>query len=103
MTYLWAAIATTSGVTYLLRALPLVFMRQQITSIWVQSFLFYVPWAVLTAMTIPAIFFATPSLLSATVALAVAVGLAVARQSLLVVALGAAGSVWLIETVLPLV
>lgn len=97
MSYLALAILTTSGVTYLLRAIPLVAMRKQIDSRWIRSFLYYVPWAVLTAMTIPAIFFATKSYLSATVGLIVSVGLALANRSLFTVVLGAATLVWLVE------
>ncbi|MDO5726391.1 MAG: AzlD domain-containing protein [Bowdeniella nasicola] len=90
-------IAVTASVTYALRAIPLVAMRRQIKSLWWQSFLFYVPWAVLTAMTIPAIFFATNSWISATAGLVVALGLAIAKRSLFTVALGAAIAVWLVE------
>ncbi|SDZ73751.1 Branched-chain amino acid transport protein [Bowdeniella nasicola] len=100
MSYLALAIAVTGGVTYLLRATPLVLMRKQIDSAWIRSFLFYVPWAVLTAMTIPAIFFATQSPLSASLGLIVAVSLALARRSLITVALGAAAAVWLVELVI---
>ncbi|WP_250505123.1 AzlD domain-containing protein [Bowdeniella massiliensis] len=100
MSYLALAIAVTGGVTYLLRATPLVLMRKQIDSAWIRSFLFYVPWAVLTAMTIPAIFFATQSPLSASLGLVVAVSLALARRSLITVALGAAVAVWLVELVI---
>ncbi|OKL54416.1 branched-chain amino acid transporter [Bowdeniella nasicola] len=97
MSYLALAILTTSGVTYLLRAIPLVAMRKQIDSRWIRSFLYYVPWAVLTAMTIPAVFFATKSYVSATVGLIVAVGLAFMNRSLFTVVLGAATLVWLVE------
>ncbi len=100
MSYLALAIAVTGGVTYLLRATPLVLMRKQIDSAWIRSFVYYVPWAVLTAMTIPAIFFATQSPLSASLGLVVAVSLALARRSLITVALGAAAAVWLVELVI---
>lgn len=100
MSYLALAIAVTGGVTYVLRATPLVLMRKQIDSAWIRSFLYYVPWAVLTAMTIPAIFFATQSPLSASLGLVVAVSLALARRSLITVALGAAAAVWLVELVI---
>lgn len=90
-------IVVTAAVTYGLRAIPLVAMRRQIESAWVQSFLFYVPWAVLTAMTIPAIFFATNSLRSAIAGLVVALVLAIAKRSLFTVALGAGVAVWLVE------
>ena len=39
-------------VTYLVRMLPLAFFRKKIRSRFVRSFLYYVPYAVLTAMTV---------------------------------------------------
>ncbi|MDO5701388.1 MAG: AzlD domain-containing protein [Bowdeniella nasicola] len=100
MSYLALALVTTALVTYLLRVIPLVAFRRRLESTWVRSFLFYVPWAVLTAMTIPAIFFATTSPLSGAVGLIAALGLALARRSLLTVALGAGLAVWLAELAL---
>ena len=46
-------------VTYLIRMLPLTFFQKEIKSPFIKSFLFYVPYAVLGAMTFPAIFTAT--------------------------------------------
>ena len=43
-------------VTYLIRMLPLTFFQKEIRSPFIKSFLFYVPYAVLGAMTFPAIF-----------------------------------------------
>jgi len=57
--YLAAAIATMAVVTYIPRVLPLVLVRGRIQSTFVRSFLYYVPYAVLSGMTIPAIFSAT--------------------------------------------
>ena len=59
--------------TYLIRMLPLTIFKKQITNRFVRSFLFYVPYACLTAMTIPAIFYATSSVASAAIGLAAAV------------------------------
>lgn len=100
---LWLAIAVLAGVTYALRAIPLVALRKRITNPWLLSFLYYVPCAVLTAMTIPAIIFATANPVSGMVALVVAVLLALRGADLLVVALGAAGSVLVVEALLTLV
>ena len=100
---LWLAIAVLAGVTYALRAIPLVALRKRITNPWPLSFLYYVPCAVLTAMTIPAIIFATANPVSGMVALVVAVLLALRGADLLVVALGAAGSVLVVEALLTLV
>ena len=100
---LWLAIAVLAGVTYALRAIPLVALRKRITNPWLLSFLYYVPYAVLTAMTIPAIIFATANPVSGVVALVVAVLIALRGADLLVVALGAAGSVLVVEALLALV
>ena len=42
-----------AGVTYLIRMLPLTIFRKEIKSTFIKSFLHYVPFAVLGAMTIP--------------------------------------------------
>ena len=51
-----------AGVTYLIRMLPLAAIRSKVKSPFVRSFLYYVPYAVLGAMTFPAVFSATGSL-----------------------------------------
>ena len=53
-------ILVMAGVTYLIRMLPLVLFKREITSPFVKSFLYYVPYACLAAMTFPAILTATP-------------------------------------------
>ncbi len=103
MTYLAASILVMALVTYALRVVPLVLVRRRITQPWVLSFLHYVPYAVLTAMTIPAILFATSMWLSGLVGLLVAIVLAVRGRSLMVVAIAAATAVWLTEFVAGLV
>lgn len=103
MTYLGAAIVVMALVTYGLRVVPLVLVRRRITNPWMLSFLHYVPYAVLTAMTIPAILFATSMWQSGLAGLVVAITLALRGRSLMVVALAAAGAVWLTEFVARLV
>ena len=66
-------IAVMAGTTYLIRALPMLLVRRKIKSHFVQSFLYYVPYAVLAAMTVPAILESTASAVSAMAGLAVAV------------------------------
>ena len=48
-----------AGVTYLLRAAPILIFQKKIENPFIQSFLFYVPYAVLAAMTFPAILTST--------------------------------------------
>lgn len=62
-----------AGVTYLLRAIPFVLLKGKIKSRFWRSFLAYVPYTVLAAMTVPAIFYSTDSRLSGACALATAV------------------------------
>lgn len=62
-------------VTYLVRAVPFVLIRQKIKSRFIRSFLSYIPYAVLSAMTFPAIFYSTgstPNAVAATIAAVVA-------------------------------
>ena len=72
--------------TYLIRAIPLTLLKKPIRSRFVRSFLHYVPTACLTAMTFPAILYATENMVSGVVGLLVGVLLALARKSLIVVA-----------------
>ena len=78
-----------AGVTYMIRMLPLTVFRQEIRSRFVRSFLHYVPYAVLGAMTFPDVMYATGSLWTALCGLIVAVVMAWRGQSLLNVAIGA--------------
>ena len=87
-------------VTYLIRMLPLAIWRKEITSPFVKSFLFYVPYACLAAMTFPAILSATTSVISGAVGFAVALYLAYKERSLLTVALSACAAVFVVERVM---
>ncbi len=87
-------------VTYLIRMLPLAIWRKEITSPFVKSFLFYVPYACLAAMTFPAILSATTSVISGAVGFAVALYLAYKERSLLTVALIACAAVFVVERVM---
>lgn len=85
-------ILVMAAVTYLIRMLPFTLFRKKIQNRFVKSFLHYIPYAVLSAMTIPAIFYSTGSTATAVVGTAVAVVLAYLKQPLIVVALAAAAS-----------
>ncbi|MBP3452958.1 MAG: AzlD domain-containing protein [Clostridia bacterium] len=78
-----------AGVTYLIRMLPLTVFRREIKSVFVKSFLHYVPYAVLGAMTFPDVLYSTGSLWTALVGLVVAIVMAWRGRSLLTVAIGA--------------
>ena len=86
-----------AGVTYLVRMLPMVFIRKRITSRFIRSFLYYIPYTVLAVMTFPAIFYSTGSVISAVVGTAVGVLLAFFGRGLVTVASASALSVLIVE------
>ena len=90
-------LAVMAGVTYLIRMLPLVLVKKKVENRFIRSFLFYVPYAVLGAMTVPAVFYATDSVFSAAAGLGVALVLALCKKGLLTVAVGATLAVYLWE------
>lgn len=95
-------ILVMAAVTYLIRMLPLALAKNEIKSPFIKSFLYYVPYACLAAMTFPAILQDTASTLSGVAALVTAVVLAYRGQSLIVVALASSGAAFLTERLLGL-
>ena len=93
--YLLIGIAIMAIMTYLIRVSPMVIFRKKIESVRIKSFLYYVPYTVLAAMTFPDIFSSTQSGVSAIAGCVVGVVLAYFNKGLLVVALGTAGTVFL--------
>ena len=79
-------LAVMAITTYLIRMSPLVLCKKKITNVFIKSFLYYIPYAVLGAMTIPAIFFSTGSIFSAIAGFVVALILSWKEKSLLTVA-----------------
>ncbi|NLM00375.1 MAG: AzlD domain-containing protein [Treponema sp.] len=79
-------LAVMAGVTYLIRMIPLVLFKKKITNQFIESFLYYIPYAVLGAMTFPAIFFSTYSIIAAICGCIIAIILAWFEKSLLTVA-----------------
>lgn len=82
-------IGVMAGVTYLVRAVPFVLFRKKIKSRFVKDFLYYVPYAVLGAMTIPSVLYSTGNVVSAAAGLTAAVLLAFKDKGLLAVAAAA--------------
>lgn len=95
-------IAVMALTTYLIRMLPLTLFQKEIKSRFLRSFLAYVPCACLTAMTFPAILYATGNLLSGAVGLGAAVVLAFRGKGLVTVAAGSCAAVFLAERILSL-
>ena len=100
---IYAYIFTMALTTYLIRVIPLTVFRKPIQSRFLKSFLHYVPYACLTAMTFPAILTSTATVLSGAAALVVAVILAYRGKSLLTVSLAASAAVMATEFLLTIV
>ena len=92
-------IAVVAGVTYLIRMLPLTLIRKEIKSTYIKSFLYYVPYVTLAAMTFPAILSATANIWSALAGFIIAVFLAYRGKSLLKVSLFACLGVFIVELI----
>lgn len=90
-------LAIMAGVTYLIRAVPFVLCQGKIKNQRIRSFLAYIPYAVLSAMTFPAIFYATDGFESACAGTVTALLLAFFGKGLLTVALGACGMAFLVQ------
>ena len=99
---IYTCIIAMALTTYLIRVLPLTVFRRSIKSRFVKSFLHYVPYACLTAMTFPAILNSTASIVSGVSALIVAIFLAYRGKSLIVVALSSSAAVLICEWILKL-
>ena len=95
-------IAAMALTTYLIRLLPMTLFRKPIRSRFLKSFLHYVPYACLTAMTFPGILTSTGSVISGAAALVIAVILAYRGKSLITVALSSSCAVLITEGILSL-
>ena len=95
--YIILGMVVMSLTTYLIRVTPMVVFRKKITNRFIRSFLYYVPYAVLSAMTFPAIFASTGSTVGATVGCIVAVALAWFNRGLLTVAVGAVAAAYVVQ------
>lgn len=88
-------IAVMAVVTYLIRMIPFAFFRKKIKSRFFRSFLYYIPYAVLSAMTIPAIFYSTGNIVTAFVGTVTAFVLSYFNLPLIVVALSATATAFI--------
>lgn len=86
--------------TYLIRAIPFVAFSKKIKNRFVRSFLYYIPYTVLTVMTIPAAFFATGSVVCAAIGIAVAIVVAILSKNLLLTAAAASVTVFIAQVVI---
>ncbi len=81
-------------VTYLIRMIPFAFFSKRIKSQYVCSLLYYIPYAVLSAMTFPFIFYSTGNVYTALVGTVIAIIASLCKQSLIVVAVLASVAVF---------
>ena len=88
-----------AGVTYLIRLLPLTFIRGEIKNTYIRSFLYYVPYVTLSVMTFPAILSATQSFWSALAGFIVAIITAWRGGSHIKVSAAACLAVFLLELI----
>ena len=88
--------------TYLIRMLPLVLLKKPIRNRFLMSFLMYVPTACLTAMTFPAILYATDHVVSGALGFTVAVLLSLKKKSLIVVAVAGCVTVFIADLLIVL-
>ncbi len=95
--YLFISVAVMAGITYLIRALPITLFQKEIRSVWVKSFLYYIPYAVLAALTFPAVFYATGNEITSMAGTAAALVLAYFDRGLVIVAAGAVGGALLVS------
>jgi branched-subunit amino acid transport protein len=89
LTKIIIAVALMAVVTYAPRVFPIAVFTRKIKSSFFKSFLYYIPYAVLGAMTFPAILFSTADFYFALIGMVVALLLAYFEQGLMKVALGA--------------
>lgn len=85
------------AVTYLTKAVGLLFVKKQIKNRFVQSFLYYLPYSVLAVMVFPAILFSSSTIWSGVAGTLVALVLAFFRRGLLVVSVASIATVFLVE------
>lgn len=95
--YIILGIVVSALVTYLIRMIPMVFFRKKIENKWIKSFLYYVPYSVLAAMTFPAVFTSTGSYAGGIAGCMVAIVLAYFKRGLLTVAVGAALAAYIVQ------
>lgn len=94
-------IAVMAVTTYLIRAVPFVAVRGKIKSRFLNSVLYYTPYAVLSAMTFPAIFFATGDVVTSAVGTVVALLMAFFDLPLIVVAISSSAAALITSLILP--
>lgn len=92
-----------AGITYLIRMVPLVLVKKKIKNRYILSFLYYIPYAVLSVMTFPAIFYSTSSVISAVTGTIIALIVAFMNKSMVIVAALSSLGVFVTELILRII
>ena len=90
-------ILACTGVSFLIRELPLTLIRRPIKNRFLRSFLYYVPYVTLAVMTFPAILHATSSPVAGLAALVLGIAAAWFGANLFQVAVGCCAIVLILE------
>ncbi len=101
--YAFLMVLLMAVVTYLIRVIPMVVFKKKIKSEFLSSFLYYVPYTVLSAMTFPFIIYSSGHVISAVIGSIVALIGAFTKRSLIVVAILASVSVFVCEIIMLLI
>lgn len=101
--YFLLALLVMAGVTYLIRLLPLLFVRKRIKNPFLKSFLYYVPYVVLSLLAFPAIILSISNLASGIAAALVCVLLAYKNKGLIVCMVGSVATALICEIIIMLV
>lgn len=99
----WIYLLILAGSTYLIRAIPFALMQKKVTNKYVKSFLYYIPYAVLSAMTLPAAIYATGNVISGVAGLLVGGFFAYKGKGLTLVAVISCMSAFIIELLILLI
>lgn len=98
--YFILALLVTAGITYLIRLLPILFVRKRIKNRFLKSFLYYVPHVVLSVLAFPAVITATGNVISGIIAASVCIVMAYMRKGLLSCMLGSVAAALITEAIL---
>lgn len=98
----WIYLLIMFGVTYLIRVIPFAIFHKKIENKFIRSFLAYIPYTVLGAMTFPAVFYATNSFLPALFGVVAALIAAYRGKGLFTVAVCASLTAFVVGLLIPL-
>ena len=94
--YFVLALVITAGITYFIRLTPMIFIKGRIKNKFLKSFLYYVPYAVLSTLAFPAIVLTTSSPISGGAAAVGCIILAYRRKGLITCMIGGVLTVFLV-------